>query len=118
MFRVAVAAGAGHRARGVEGRVLVEEAERLEPERNDVDWHDRPVFDACDVVDAEDVPQHDIGSHQWRVVGDPASYAGVFTRLGRIVARGPPFGIVVCRHPDGVGNDRCSLIDRGDRIHQ
>ena len=119
---VAMAAVAGHRARGIEGGVLVEEAERLEPERNDVDWHDRPVLDSRDVVDAEDVPQHYIGSHQRRVLRDPASDAGVLTGLGRIVACRPAFCIVVGGHPDGVVNDRSSLVyrrrgvqHRGDR---
>src|SRR6188472_2711758 len=77
MLRVAMATGAGHGARGIEGRVLVEEAERLEPERDDVDWHDRPVLDSRDVVDAEDVPQDHICSDQRRVVGNPASEAHV-----------------------------------------
>ena len=57
------AAGAG---RNVEGGVAVEEAPRLQRERDRVHRHDRPVLGPRDVVDAEDVPQHDVG------VGDRA----------------------------------------------
>src|SRR5215207_3215228 len=89
MFRVAMAAGTGHRARSIEGWVLVKEAERLEPERDDVDWHDRPVLNPRDVVNAEDVPKHHVGSHQRRVIGDPASDPRVLTRLCRIVTGRP-----------------------------
>ena len=41
----------------VQGRVAVEGAERLEPERDDVRGHDRPVLWAGDVVDTEHVPE-------------------------------------------------------------
>ena len=107
-----MAAGAGHRGRGIEGRILVEEAERLEPERDDVDWHDRPVLSPRDVVNAEDIPKHHVGADQRRIFGNPASDAGVLTRLGRIVTGRPAFGIVVRGHPQGVRNDGGSLVDR------
>ena len=75
MFWVTMAAGAGHRGRGIEGRVLVEEAERLEPERDDVDWHDRPVLSPRDVVNAEDIPEHHVGADQRRIFGNPDAVA-------------------------------------------
>src|ERR1051326_3641833 len=36
----------------IKGRVAVEESERLEPERHDVDGHHRPILGPGDVVDA------------------------------------------------------------------
>ena len=47
--------------RHVQGGIAVEEPERLEPERDGVDRHDRPVLRAGDVVDAEHVPEHHVG---------------------------------------------------------
>jgi hypothetical protein len=59
----------------VDARVLVEEAEWLEPERHYVGRHYRPVLDASEVVDAEHVPEHDIGVLEWFVVRDPSREA-------------------------------------------
>src|SRR3712207_8504646 len=46
----------------------VEEADRLELEGHDVDRHDRPVLGPRHVVDAEHVPEHEVGVHE-RAVG-------------------------------------------------
>ena len=40
---------------------LVEEAEWLEPERDNVRRHNRPVFDSGDVVNAKHVPEDEVG---------------------------------------------------------
>src|SRR5882757_4118506 len=55
------AAGFGRRRRYIERGVAVEEPDWFEPERDLVDGHDRPLLGPGDVVDAEYVPEHDVG---------------------------------------------------------
>ena len=43
------------------GRVPVEEAHRLQPERDGVHGHHRPLLRPRDVVDSEHVPEHHVG---------------------------------------------------------
>src|SRR5829696_8394040 len=111
MFGVTMPAGACYRG-SIQSGIPVEESEWLQPERDDVDWHDRPVLCPGDVVDPEDVPQHHVSAHEWRIISDPASDPGVFTRLGGIVTGGPTFIVVVRSHPHAVTDHRGSLIDR------
>src|SRR5687768_17983370 len=61
---VAVAVAVVSRRRHVEGRVAVEESDRLEREPRVGDGRHRPVFGADDVMDAEAVPEHDVRVHQ------------------------------------------------------
>ena len=116
-----------HRRRDVQRRILVEEAERLEPEGDRVCRHDRPVLGPGDVVDAEDVPQHDIGVSQRRIVADPVAdpqlvrtepAAGFGARLGRIVTGRPALGVVVRGDPQRMPDHRGTLVDRRRRVQQ
>src|ERR1700758_888982 len=61
----------GHVQRGV----AVEEARRLEPERDRVRGHDRPVLRPGDVVDAEHVPQDHVGPGDRPVLPGPGGQA-------------------------------------------
>ena len=115
--RVAVGAfgrvGRGH----VDRRVLVEEPERLEPEGDRVGRHDRPVLRAGDVVEAEHVPEHDVGALQRLVVGDPAGHPLVAFGLRRVRARRPALVVVVAGDPERVTDDRCSEVLGGGGVH-
>ena len=64
--------GHGPGGRDVQGRIAVEDSERLEPERDGVDRHDRPVLRPRDVVNAERVPQHHVGVVDGAVLRRPA----------------------------------------------
>ena len=81
--RVAVAGARRH----VERRVAVEEADRLEPERDGVDRHHRPLLRARDVVDAEHVPEHDVGVLDRAVLRGPRRQPAVAARSGRRTRR-------------------------------
>ena len=65
--------------RDVERGVAVEEADGLEPEGDGVHRHHRPVLRARDVVDAEDVPEHDVGVLDRAILRGPGA-----------AGRGPP----------------------------
>src|SRR6476620_7478772 len=71
----------GRGRRYVERRIAVEEAERLQPERDDVDGHHRPVLGPGDVVHSEHVPQHDVGVLDGPVGLRPLAEPGVRHRL-------------------------------------
>ena len=110
-----VAVATGRRAGGatvprlrrhVERRVPVEETERLEPERDRVHRHDRPVLGPGDVMQAEDVPEHDIGVDQRLVVGDPLGQPVIGQALGRIRSARPLLVVVVAGDPQRVTHHR------------
>src|SRR5512142_1777431 len=65
----------------VQGRVAVEKAPWLEPEGHGVGRHDRPVFHPGEVMDAEDVPQHDVGVLDGAVLSGPGWQACVCLAL-------------------------------------
>src|ERR1700712_3413534 len=86
--------------REVEGGVAVEEAEGFEPERHGVGRHHRPILGPGDVMDAEDVPKHDVGILQRLVVLDPGRDPGIVLALRRIGAARPLLVVLVPGHPE------------------
>ena len=101
-------------ARGhVQGRVAVEEPERLEPERDDVAGHHRPVLRPGDVVDAEHVPEHHVGVLDGPVRRGPDRQARVMLAQVREVAAGPALVLAVGRHPERVA-DHLALLKAGE----
>ena len=69
-----------------------------------------------DVVDAEDVPEHDVGVLQRRVVLDPlASCPVVDGGLRRVLAARPPLVVVVPGHPQRVADHRRAQVLRRRR---
>src|SRR5258708_37282871 len=75
--------------RDVERRVAVEQPERLEPERDRVDGHHRPVFRAGDVMDSEYVPEHHVGVLDGPVLRGPPGQSRVPLAEAREVAARP-----------------------------
>lgn len=71
------------RRRHVQGRVLVEEADRLELESGLLDGHYRPVLEARHVRGAEDVPEDDVGAVELPVRPDPVGQRQRRDRVGR-----------------------------------
>src|SRR4051794_7011952 len=116
-WSLAVVAMAG-RGRDVQRRIAVEEARRLEPKRDGVDRHDRPLLRARDVVDAEDVPEHHVGVLDRAVALRPHRQAAVRRALRRHLAARPALVRVVRRDPQRVPDDLRALEDRRGRVEQ
>src|SRR5204862_4972500 len=99
--------------RHVQGRVAVEETERLEPERDDVARHPPPVLRPGDVVDAEHVPQHHVGVLDRPVGPRPRAQARVVLALDREIPAGPALVLTVGGHPERVADYLGALVGRG-----
>jgi MFS family permease len=104
--------------RDVQGGIAVEEAERLEPERDDVRGHHRPVLRAGDVVQAKHVPEHHVGVLDGPVGLGPGGQARIVLGLDGEVAAGPALVRTVRRHPERVADDLGPLEGRGGRVEQ
>jgi hypothetical protein len=105
---VAVPAGGG---RDVEGRVAVEEADRLESEAGVVDGHDGPVLGTGEVGETEGVPQDDVGTVEVAVGGGPGRQAGTAGVLVDEVAGRIAFGRVVRGDPEVAGGEGGAGMD-------
>ena len=103
--------------RHVERRVAVEEADRLEPERDGVDRHHRPLLRARDVVDPEHVPEHDVGVLDRTVLRGPHGQAAVLLALDHELAAGPALVRVERGHPERVGDGLRAAQHRRVRVH-
>src|SRR4029079_9212030 len=78
---------------------------------------DRPVLRAGDVVQAEHVPEHDVGALGRLVVGDPAGHPLVAFGLRWVRAGRPALVVVVTGDPQRVTDDRCSQVLGGGGVH-
>src|SRR6266536_988621 len=97
--RSGVLGGAGGH---VERGIAVEEADRLEPERDRVDGHHRPVLWPGDVVDAEHVPQHHVGVLDRPVPRGPDGQALIALALRAELTARPALVRMVGGDPEGV----------------
>ena len=96
----------------------MEEPGRLEPERDRVDGHDRPLLRARDVVDPEDVPEHDVRVLDRAVRLRPDRQPGVGGALGRHLAARPALVLRVRGDPQRVADDLRALEDRRGLVDQ
>jgi hypothetical protein len=103
--------------RHVEGGVAIEEPDRLEPERDRVDRHHRPLLGARDVVHPEHVPQDDVRVLDRAVLRRPHRQAAVALALDDELAAGPALLLVVGRHPQRVADRLGAAHDRRGRVH-
>src|SRR5262245_18196232 len=96
----------------VERWVAVEEAGGLEPERDGVHRHHGPFLGARDVVDAEDVPEHDVGVLDRAVRRGPLRQPAVALALEDELAARPALVLMEGRHPEGVADRLHALHHR------
>src|SRR3984885_12988813 len=89
-LRVAVVAPGRRRRREVDGRVPVEEAERLQREPGVLHRHDREVLRPAEVGHADRVPHHDVGVDDRPVGRGPPGQPVAARVLVREVAGRPP----------------------------
>ena len=87
----------------IERWIAVKEADRLEPEGDRVHGHDRPLLGPGDVVNPEDVPEHDVGVVDYAVLGCPGRQPAILAALDDELAARPALVLVKRCNPKGVG---------------